>query len=325
MQTRREFGKIALAALAMGRVFGAINSRVKGVQLGAITYSFGQMPLDDIMKAYVDIGLGEMELMSNHLETAAGAPSGAPPGGGRGRGNAPGVARQEVRPAMTDAQIAEARQQPRAVEMRNWRLAASMDKFAEIRKKINAVGIDVAVLCFNMGEAITDEEIEYAFKMAKAVGAKAISTSTRMMVAKRVAPIAESHKMMIGFHGHDNVADPNETGSLESYAKALSYGKYNGINLDIGHFTSANFDAIAFIKEHHARITNLHLKDKNKDHGPNVVWGRGDTPIKAVLQLMEKEKYPFPANIELEYPIPEGSDRVAEVKKCFAFCKAALA
>jgi sugar phosphate isomerase/epimerase len=309
----------------MGRVFGAINSRVKGVQLGAITYSFGQMPLDDIIKAYVDIGLGEMELMSNHLETAAGAPSGAPPGGGRGRGNAPGVARQEVRPAMTDAQIAEARQQPRAVEMRNWRLAASMDKFAEIRKKINAAGIDVAVLCFNMGEAITDEEIEYAFKMAKAMGAKAISTSTRMMVAKRVAPIAESHKMMIGFHGHDNVADPNETGSLESYAKALSYGKYNGINLDIGHFTSANFDAIAFIKEHHARITNLHLKDKNKDHGPNVVWGQGDTPIKAVLQLMEKEKYPFPANIELEYPIPEGSDRAAEVKKCFAFCKAALA
>ena len=327
MRTRREFGRIALAALPMARAFGAINSKIHGVQLGAITYSFGQMPLDEIIKAYVDIGLGEMELMSNHLEAAAGAPSAGPPGGGRGpggRGNAPGQGRQEVRPPMTDAQIAGARQQPRAVELRNWRLAASMDKFADIRKKINGAGIDVAVLCFNMGEAITDEEIEYAFKMAKAVGARAISTSTRMMVAKRVAPIAESHKMMIGFHGHDNVADPNETGSLESYAKALSYGKYNGINLDIGHFTSANFDAIAFIKEHHARITNLHLKDKKKDHGPNMVWGQGDTPIKAVLQLLEKEKYPFPANIELEYPIPEGSDRVAEVKKCFAFCKSAL-
>jgi sugar phosphate isomerase/epimerase len=126
-------------------------------------------------------------------------------------------------------------------------------------------------------------------------------------------------------HGHDNVTDPNETGSLESYAKALSYGKYNGVNLDIGHFTSANYDAIAFLKEHHARITNLHVKDRKKDHGPNTVWGEGDTPIKAVLQLLKKEKYPFPANIELEYPIPEGSDRVAEVKKCFAYCKAALA
>jgi sugar phosphate isomerase/epimerase len=326
MQTRREFGRIALAALPAARAFGAINSKIHGVQLGAITYSFGQMRLDDIIKAYVDIGLGEMELMSNHLETAAGAPTAAPAGGRGpgGRGNAPGLGRQEVRPPMTDAQIAEARQQPRAVELRNWRLALSMDKLADIRKKINGAGIDVAVLCFNMGEAITDEEIEYAFRMAKAVGARAISTSTRMMVAKRVAPIAESHKMMIGFHGHDNVTDPNETGSLESYAKALSYGKYNGINLDIGHFTSADFDAIAFIKEHRARITNLHVKDRKKDHGPNTVWGEGDTPIKAVLQLLEKEKYPFPANIELEYPIPEGSDRVAEVKKCFAFCKSAL-
>ena len=330
MQTRRDFGKIALAAVPLARAFGAINSKIAGVQVGAITYSFGSMPLDDVIKAYVDIGLGEMELMSNTLETALGAPAPAPPagrGGGRGagRGNVPGLGRQEVRPPMTDAEIAEARSQPRAVELRNWRLALSMDKVADVRKKINGAGVDIALLCFNMGEAVTDEEMDYAFKVAKALGARAISTSTRMTVAKRVAPIAESHKMMIGLHGHDNVTDPNETGSLESYAKALSYGKYNGVNLDIGHFTSANYDAIAFLKEHHARITNLHVKDRKKDHGPNTVWGEGDTPIKAVLQLLKKEKYPFPANIELEYPIPEGSDRVAEVKKCFAYCKAALA
>lgn len=330
MHTRRDFGKIALASLPIARAFGAINSKISGVQVGAITYSFGAMPLDDVIKAFADIGLGEMELMSNTAEAAAGAPAPAPPagrgGGARGaRGNAPGLGRQEIRPPMTEAQIAEARNQPRAVELRNWRLSASMDKFTDIRKKINGAGVDVALLCFNMGEAITDEEMDYAFKVAKTLGAKAISTSTRMTVAKRVAPIAESHKMMIGLHGHDNVSDPNETGSLESYAKALSYGKYNGVNLDIGHFTSANYDAIAFIKEHHARITNLHVKDRKKDHGPNTVWGEGDTPIKAVLQLLKKEKYPFPANIELEYPIPEGSNRVAEVKKCYAFCKAALA
>jgi len=328
MHTRRDFGRIALAALPLARAFGAINSKIAGVQIGAITYSFGSMPLDDVIKAYVDIGLGEMELMYNTLETALGAP--APPagrGGGRsaGRGNLPGLGLERPRPPMTEAQIAEARSQPRAVELRNWRLAASMDKFADVRKRINGAGIDIALLCFNMGEAITDEEMDYAFKVAKALGSRAISTSTQMTVAKRVAPIAESHKMMIGLHGHDNVIDPNEPGSLESYAKALSYGKYNGINLDIGHFTSANYDAIAFLKEHHARITNLHLKDRKKDHGPNTVWGEGDTPIKAVLQLLKKEKYPFPANIELEYPIPEGSDRVAEVKKCFAYCKAALA
>jgi sugar phosphate isomerase/epimerase len=334
--TRREVGKIALASLPLARAFGAINSRIDGVQLGAITYSFGQMPLDEIVKAYVEIGLGEMELMSNHAETAAGAPAPAGRGGqGRGaggQGRGPGAGRAPegprelpVRPVMTEEQIAAARSQPNAVALREWRLGGALAKMTEVRKKINDAGIDVAILCFNMSEAITDEEMDYAFQMAKALGAKAISTSTRMPVARRVAPIAEKHKMMIGFHGHDNTADPNETGSLESYAQALSYGKYNGVNLDIGHFTSANYDALAFIKQHHARITNLHVKDKKKDHGPNEIWGEGDTPIKAVLQLLKKEKYGFPANIELEYRIPEGSDRTAEVKKCFEYCKRALA
>ena len=114
-------------------------------------------------------------------------------------------------------------------------------------------------------------------------------------------------------------------GSLESYAKALSYGKYNAVNLDIGHFTATNQDAVKFIKENHARISNIHIKDRKKDHGPNIKWGQGDTPIKEVLLLLAKEKYGFPADIELEYRVPEGSDRVAEVKKCFAFIKKALA
>jgi sugar phosphate isomerase/epimerase len=341
MYTRRDIGKIALASLPLVRAFGAIDSKIKGVQIGAITYSFGNMELADIIKAYADIGLGEMELMSNHAEAAMGAPAmgfpgGGRPGQGRGSGRGPGGNAQgrgpggpprelPIRPAMTPEQIEAARNQPRAVELRNWRLGVKESQFADVRKKINDAGVNVEILCFNMQEPITDEEIEYAFRMAKALGAKAISTSTRMPVAERLGPIAEHHKMMVGFHGHDNVADPNETGSLESYAKALSYGKYNGVNLDIGHFTSANYDAIAFIKEHHDRITNLHLKDRKKDHGPNTIWGEGDTPIKPVLELLSEKRYGFPANIELEYRIPEGSTREAEVKRCFEYCKKALA
>ncbi len=79
------------------------------------------------------------------------------------------------------------------------------------------------------------------------------------------------------------------------------------------------------ILQHHARITGMHVKNRNKGIGPNVPWGQGDTPIAEVLQLMRKEKYKFPATIELEYPVPEGSTRVAEVGKCFEYCKQALA
>jgi len=81
--------------------------------------------------------------------------------------------------------------------------------------------------------------------------------------------------------------------------------------------------------KHHSRFASIHLKDKTKGNNPaggdqNKPWGQGDTPIKEVLQLMKKNKYTWPATIELEYPVPEGSTRVAEIAKCFQYCKDAL-
>ena len=40
---------------------------------------------------------------------------------------------------------------------------------------------------------------------------------------------------------------------------------------------------------------------------------------------MKKNKLTFPADIELEYKVPEDSDAVKEVTKCVQFCKEALA
>ena len=315
--TRRDLGKLALAAAPLARLARAahIDSKINGVQLGAITYSFNRIANPDpeaIIKAFVEVGLGEAELMSNHCEALAGAPRAAGGGGGgRGRGN------------LTPEQ--QAARQAAQEQIRNWRTASGPSTWAAVRKKFNDAGIDVALLCYNMNDNMKDEDIEYGFSMAKGLGVQAISTSTTLTMAKRIAPIADSHKMMIGYHGHDATNDPNQTATLESYDTLMAYGKYNGVNLDIGHFTAANYDAVAFIKAHHDKITNLHVKDMKRDHGTYTPFGEGDTPMKGVLQLMKKEKYPFPANIELEYRIPEGSDLLAEMKKCLAFCKDCLA
>ena len=326
--TRRDLGKVALAAVPLARAMAAkrIDSKFGGVQIGAITYSFNRIASPDpeaIIRAYDEIGLGEAELMSNHCEALAGAPA-MPMFGRGGAGRGPGgMQKGGGRPQLTPEQQAE--RQAAVEKLAQWRASATAATWKAVTKKFNDAGVEVALLCYNMQDSMKDEDIEYGFAMAKGLGAKAITTSTTLTMAKRIAPVADKHKMLVGYHGHDATNDPNQTATLESYDTLMGYGKYNGINLDIGHFTAAGYDAVAFIRQHHEKITNLHLKDRKKDHGPNVaVWGTGDTPMKEVLQLLKTEKYPIPGNLELEYPIPEGSDIVAEAKKCLAYVKSCL-
>jgi sugar phosphate isomerase/epimerase len=288
--SRREFGKLTLAALPFSV---AINqsphkSTVKGVQIGVQSFSFRSLRGPDaIIKAMVQIGLGSVELMSNHAEAAAGAPA-------------------------------------VAGETRPWRRATSMDVFRGVRQKFQDAGIDITFLCYNLSRDAADEEIEYAFLMARALGVRAITTSTQVSMARRIAPFADKHRLMVGFHNHhhSNVNDPDDIVTPESFDACTSASKYHGINLDIGHFTAANFDPVAFIEKNDTRITNIHLKDRKRNQGPIVPWGTGDTPIKEVLKLMSAKHYAFPANIEYEYP---GGDAVSEVQRCYQFCRDALA
>jgi sugar phosphate isomerase/epimerase len=207
-----------------------------------------------------------------------------------------------------------------------WRAGTTPATWKAVTKKFNDAGVTVAILCYNMNDRMTEEDIEYGFRMAEGLGAEAMTTSTTLSMAKRIAPAADRHKLVVGYHGHDQTGYPNETASLESYETLMGYGKYSGIDLDIGHFTASNYDAGDFITKHHDKITSLMIKDRKKDHGPGAFpWGAGDTPIKAVMQLLKKNKYPFPANIELEGFYRYSQDVVALGKECFAYVKSCLA
>jgi sugar phosphate isomerase/epimerase len=293
--TRRDFGKIAMAGLPLGAALAKINSTVSGVQLGVQSYSFRDRPLDAAIQAMVEDGIGECELYSPHIE-----PGGLPrPQGSGGRG----AANRE--------------------ELRKWRLTVPLNEIKAVRKKFDDAGIWLFAFNYSFRDDFTDPEIDRGFQMAQALGVKVITASSTVSVMPRVAPFAEKYKITVGVHGHNNVKDPNEFATPESFAKAMALSKMIGVNLDIGHFTAANFDAVSYIEEHHDRITNLHLKDRKKNDGPNVPFGEGETPIKQVLLLLKQKKYNIPANIEYEY---KGKDDAAvEVKKCLDYCKQALA
>ncbi|MCB1208473.1 MAG: sugar phosphate isomerase/epimerase [Verrucomicrobiales bacterium] len=192
-------------------------------------------------------------------------------------------------------------------------------KCVELRKMFNDAGVNIHI--HKMGFGPSDEEIEFSFLVAKALGCAGVTTERNAILAKRVAPFADKHKIWVGFHNHTN-----NLPEMEYHDPIFELGEYIGLNLDIGHYVagSKGKSPIPVLEKYHDRIVNLHLKDRTADGG-NLPWGQGQTPIKEVLQLMKQEKWTFPAEVELEYPIPEGSDAVKEVAKCVQYCQEALA
>jgi sugar phosphate isomerase/epimerase len=295
--SRREFGGLALAGGALALGWPGAAAAADKVRIGVQSYSFRTLPLEEALKAMKDIGLAECELWSGHLEpkpTLVANPNGGPP-------RPPEGWREELR---------------------QWRLTAPSVRFRDVRKQFADAGVKLQALNISFNESFTDDEIEAGFRMAKAMDVKLITASSTLKTVPRLVPFVEKHKITVAMHNHSNVKDANEFATPESFAAAIAQSKYFAINLDIGHFTAANFDPVDYLQKHHKRISNLHLKDRKKDQGANVVWGEGDTKIKEVLQLLKKEGWDIPANIEYEY---KGEDPVAEVKKCYEYVKAALA
>ncbi len=294
--SRRQFGQLALAGGAAALAWPNALLAADKVRIGVQSYSFRTLPLEDALKAMKEIGLAECELWSGHIE-----PKPTMVAGPDGRQRPPEGWRDEVRA---------------------WRLTAPSVKFMDIKNQFKASGVTLQAYNISFNDSFTDLEIEKGFDQAQALGAKFITASSNLKTVPRLVPFAEKYKMTVAMHNHANLKDPNEFATPDSFAAALAQSKYFAINLDIGHFVAANFDPIDYITKNHKRITNLHIKDRKKDQGDNVPWGQGDTPIKEVLQLVKKNKYDIPVNIEYQY---RGEDPIAEVKKCHEFIKAALA
>lgn len=324
--SRRAFlGKTSLAlaglSIASHRVFGAPailknlgkpNSKFNGVQLGTITYSFRSLPThaEAVLKYCLDANVSAIELMGSTAEAFAGAPhTSTDPM----RPFVPGA----PRPEPTPEQLAE--RAARAAEVATWRAGASMEKFIQLRKMYNDAGVTIyAWKPSALGDKNTDAEIDYAFRVAKELGANHVTVEipTDPAQSKRLGDLAAKHKIGVGYHGHLQQ-------TISAWDVALEQSPYNGLNCDLGHYVAAGFDPIPLLEAKHARIYSAHLKDrKSKENGgANVAWGEGNTPLGPILQLMKKNKYTFPGTVELEYEIPAGSDAVKEVAKCVEYGK----
>ena len=203
--------------------FGMANpdSTFGGVSIGTITYSYRSLPgsnAKETLDYLLQSGLSSCELMSSPVETTAGAPvmdmsaimgqmggpgggapgggapgggapgGGAPgggaPGGGAPGGGAPGGGGGFQMPEGMREAMAKAQE-----ETSEWRESmTSMAIFKEIREMYNDAGVDIRIVKFdNIGQdGMSAKELEYMFNVAKALGARGITTELDEAKAKNL-------------------------------------------------------------------------------------------------------------------------------------------
>ena len=296
-----------------------INSNFHGVKIGCITYSWRSMPantVDEIIAYCKEANMGSLELMSNDLERVLGVPENPQTrimAELRAKMPAPKPGQPMARPQMTPEQQAEIAKYNE--ELKAWRVNMDMAKVEAVRKQFNDAGIEIHIVKFSPSKW-SDEEIEYACKVTKAMGAKAITEEISVEAAQRMAPFVEKHGLYMAFHNHMQYAEEGF-----SCDPVLAVSPNMMLNFDCGHyFGSTGKNPVDFIKKYHDRIYSIHLKDKTgKNTEPantNQVWGQGETPLKEVLNLLKDQKWPIYCDIELEYEIKPWSNAVKELGVC---------
>ncbi len=313
--TRRDFARFALTALPAAAILPSLaslnaaaparrkpDSKVRGVQIGInVPYSFGDPAMSgaDVLANCVALNLSAVELRAQPVETYMGA--------------APELVLAPVR----GVKVAPAEAEARKAAIRAWRSSAPLSLAKEFRRMYESAGVLIEILKVDNIFKLSDDELDYQFALAKAVGARAISSEISFVEdeLKRVGAFADKHRFWVAYHGHTST-----TASIWEHAFTLA--KYNAANVDLGHFVAGNnLSPVPFIKRHHDRITHVHVKDRKYREGPNTEFGKGDTPIGDVLRLIRDNHWEMQATIEFEYKVPEGSDRMKEIAKAIQYCR----
>lgn len=304
---RRQFAG-AFAATLASTALPARALEAHGVQLGLQSFTFHQLRMgghaavDEMTAAMQTLGVNLCELWAPQIEPF-------PLADGYWRAWLPNV--EKGAPVKPSREEMDARRQA----LRAWRTNPPPGYLVQVANRFGNARIRLFAFNYSFEPTMNDAEIEYGFAAAKALKVDLITASSRISDAKRLVPFAAKHSMRIAFHGHADTKDPDQITTPESFRTVLSLSPLYRINLDVAHFASAGFDAVAFLKEQHANITNIHVHDRKANAGASVPYGQGVAPTKEVLQLIRDNKWPIPAFYELEYVGADGRDVIAETRR----------
>lgn len=279
-----------------------------------VPYAFGAQRLDadDVLRRLVQLDVHVSVVDAAFIEQTLGAPVEPdvlnPPELGAEHGLIP------LEQVVFDEALAVGRA-AFAGQVRTWRIAVDLTPLADLRRAWEDAGVRIASVDWPNLTALGDEEVDYAFRVAAAVGAGAIATDLSLGAPQRLAPVAERHGVTIAFHAQDG-ADPMD---LEA---ALGYSPFIGADVDLGQWLVAGAGSpLTFMTMHADRIATVRLTDRQTSDGSLTWFGEGESPIREVLDSMRAHAWSFPAIVEIGYDLASEAEQMTEVARALALCR----
>ncbi|MDE3179841.1 MAG: sugar phosphate isomerase/epimerase [Acidobacteriota bacterium] len=203
---------------------------------------------------------------------------------------------------------------------------SSDNEIAAWKKNFSDAGVKITSYFVNFGEKFTRSEIRRNFQAGRLLGAQVLSSNVPESLVPQIDRECRDFKMYVGLHNEVyGRPEPNQVQFPADYERIFRRSsKWIGATLDVGHLYAAGFDPSQFIRRHFNRIVSVHLKDENRvlPHYTDFPFGKGPTPLPAILHTLQRYHFRRAANIEWGV---EGMDPVKGVAEALAYIRRTLA
>ena len=277
---RKDFINIALT-YGVGNIFYhpflKLKTKFKPIQeIGLQSYSLKQFKINEVFELLQDLNIRTCELWDGHIQPFE---------------------------LMWRKGMSKEENDLRIIELKNWSKKLDLRSINQLYNKFSAAGIYIHSYNGSFSKSDDDDQIHQVFDVAKRLKTSIITTSAKYDQLLRIKSYVSQNHFTIASHNHSIQKDENYIASGDSLIRATDINPNDfKINLDIGHMTAANEDCLAFISKNHRRICSLHLRDRKKNQGPVVPFGKGDTKILEVVELLQNNYPEIAMFIELDYP-----------------------
>jgi sugar phosphate isomerase/epimerase len=171
----------------------------------------------------------------------------------------------------------------------------------DVRKLLDELQIR-CLSTHNSRAALEPEGLKKAIELNQILGSTSIVMASPGRIAARddwkkvadtltqAAETLKPLKMTAGYHNHQ-LEFREEAGFRPMPFLAANTPPHVTLQFDIGTCMEAGYDPLAWVTANPGRIRSTHLKDwgAGADRGYKVLFGEGDTPWKALLDLIEEK------------------------------------